>query len=453
MQGVTLGKIQRPSLILIAVVIAPLIYCTVALLYAVNVPVGDDYALLGFMNDFHALSALSDKVILLLSFHNEHRIIVLRCVSLLVEFVFGSLDFRILILIGNVALLAALFQLGRTLDFGKDMFRWALLFLIVLQPQPQKLIFYPMAIIQAYMGLLFAVMYLRFLLEKKNFILSMLFYLMTILSTGSGVFLVIIGAPLLAYQKRRTEFIVHLMLFMIAAYLYFLGFLGNSSSRLGYLGEHPMQAVSFFLQLLGGISEPPMQAISFISKVFGDTSDLYYFEIVLSQLPTIIGFLLAAYFTFHLTMAVHIQSAEIKETYIKQLVFLCYCIMMLLLIVVGRTELYHDNLMKAALDGRYRIYGILFAAIVFIGVLHNFQSRGYLSVKNKKIVLLIALFFNIGWFSYRFDSIRYTAQHRTQAMRVYLATHDPSVLPIWAVIPEYAASNLDKAISSGVYKP
>ncbi|MBK8755551.1 MAG: hypothetical protein IPL99_29755 [Candidatus Competibacteraceae bacterium] len=107
--------------------------------------------------------------------------------------------------------------------------------------------------------------------------------------------------------------------------------------------------------------------------------------------------------------------------------------------------------MKAALDGRYRIYGILFAAIVFIGVLHNFQSRGYLSVKNKKIVLLIALFFNIGWF-YRFDSIRYTAQHRTQAMRVF-GYHDPSVLPIWAVIPEYAASNLDKAISSGVYKP
>lgn len=432
----TTNIILPAQLLLIAAVIAPLLYCTIILLYAVNVPVGDDYALLAFMNDFQALSAPRDKISLFFSFHNEHRLLVTRAVSLLVKLTFGSLDFRILILIGNAALLATLFQLGKALSFGNDIFKWALLFLIVLQPQTQKLMFYPMAIIQAYMGLLFAVMYLRYLIERKNIIFLMIFYLLNVITTGSGIFLVAIGVPFLAYRKQRSDLIIHLAISTVTIYFYFHGYSSEDSSRLYYLVKHPMEAISFFLRLLGAISEQP-----------------YHFANMFSHLPLAIGFILAVYFIFHLSMTIRAQHIAPEAWPIKPLIFLLYCIMMLLLIVVGRTETYHDDLIDAALDSRYRIYGIIFTAFVLIDVLYRLQLRGFLSYRTKVSVLVLALAFNIGWFYSRLDSMRNNAEDISKAMQVYLADQNPSFLPTWAVSRRLATRNLDLAIFTGVYKP
>ena len=81
------------------------------------------------------------------------------------------------------------------------------------------------------------------------------------------------------------------------------------------------------------------------------------------------------------------------------------------------------------------------------------RVRKYSNSKANTIVIFIAIFFNIGWFSIRFDDMSITAKSRTEAMRIYLDSHDPSYLSTWAVKREYAVTNLDTAIYSGVYKP
>ncbi|MBI3706046.1 MAG: hypothetical protein HY244_19820, partial [Rhizobiales bacterium] len=422
------------GLLLAVMTVAPLLYGAVILLYAVNVPVGDDYALLTFLNQFHVSSSTGEKIRLLLSLHNEHRILATRTVSLLVERTFGSLDFRILLLVGNAALVLTVIQVARLLEFGSDLSKWAILFLVVLQPQPEKLMFYPMANIGAHFGLLFAIIYLRCLLEKRHFMFLMLFYSLTIFSTGAGLFLVVIGAPVLAWGRKQTELIAHLVLSLVAFYLYFYGFVGNMTG-LAYLFEHPIQAFSFFLRLLGGISAPPSSVA------------------ILNDLPLVFGLFLIGYFLFAASATTRAQSMEVKTVDLKRLVFLLYCILMLSLIVAGRLEIYHDKILTASLDGRYRIYGILFTAVVLVSALDKLRLAGFLGGRATTIVVLCALAFNVSWFSSRFGSMSSNAVELVEGMRRYVINHDPSRLVTGAWPRERALIDLDLTISSGLYKP
>ena len=68
------------------------------LLFAANVPIGDDYdAILRYLNH-----PWPERLVHLADFHNEHRIIPTRLVSEFVYLVLGQVDFRIIIWIGNI---------------------------------------------------------------------------------------------------------------------------------------------------------------------------------------------------------------------------------------------------------------------------------------------------------------------------------------------------------------
>jgi hypothetical protein len=73
--------------------------------YAVNIPSQDDYdAILVFLTRYKTTHG-SEKLYLCLSQHNEHRILLSRIVYVLYYSVFEKINFRNMILIGNVQLL------------------------------------------------------------------------------------------------------------------------------------------------------------------------------------------------------------------------------------------------------------------------------------------------------------------------------------------------------------
>lgn len=249
---------SRLNGMLLLTAIAPLLYCAFISLFSVNVPVGDDYTMLGFLDQFHASNGIGNKLQYLLSFHNEHRIAITRAIILICAQVTGSLDFRVLNLIGNSALLLTLIVIGRMLRFRDDKWKWALLFLIVLQPQPLKLMFYPMAGVQAYFGLLFSFLYLHFSLKDSNWwYSSLLFYLLTVLTTGSGIFLVLLGVPILLYKRYYLRSVIHIAVAIMVVILY-----SPSSSNLPYLIDHFWTVVQFLLLLLGSVAQLPMMSSS-----------------------------------------------------------------------------------------------------------------------------------------------------------------------------------------------
>jgi hypothetical protein len=74
--------------------------------YSVNFPYYDDFeALTKFVYDFHTHSSLLKRVSLLFAQNFEHRVVLLKSVALVHYFVTGSLNFKALILVGNLSLL------------------------------------------------------------------------------------------------------------------------------------------------------------------------------------------------------------------------------------------------------------------------------------------------------------------------------------------------------------
>jgi hypothetical protein len=413
---------------LIAIAFAPAAYAVSVVLFATNVPVRDDYVLLMFVNEFQAASGL-EKLRLVFSLHNEHRIAVTRLISLIVQWISGSLDFRALLLVGNAALVLAVVQLGLLLDLGRDWLRWSLLLLICLQPQPEKLMFYPMANVGAYIGLLMAVLYMRWLLEARHFGLVILAYLIAVFSTGAGAFLVLIGIPILLWRRQWIALGVHLVVSCLVFYFYFA-----SASPAG--GAHaiaqPLDAVSFFLQLLGGITSP------------ASPSGLF------PVLPLVSGAILLAALLAYVYAA--ISRSRTGITAVKLIVVLCYCLLMIALIVVARVSVYEGRIAEVAIDGRYRIYGILISAVLVVSTVDKIVSSPAWRTCIRAGAVLGALVFNVAWFTARLPSMNADAKQRVEGMRLYVLRHDPSGVITGAIDREQALVNLDLALKNGLYK-
>lgn len=419
----------RMNGMLLLLAIAPLLYYASILAFSVNVPVGDDYSMLGFLNEFQASSGIGTKLQLLFSFHNEHRLVFTRAIMLLCAELTGSLDFRTLNLIGNSSLLIALVVVGRMLRLNGDTLKWTLLFLIVLQPQPLKLMFYPMAGVQAYFGLLFSLLYLHFSLKDSNWWYSaLLFYVLTVLTTGSGIFLAIIGIPLLLYKRSYQRSAIHMAVAILVVFLYSPG-----SSNVPYLIEHPFTVARFFLLLLGGFAQLPM----------------------VGSPPLQIGFsiVLLGYLAYIIRDRICHGSSRLSEEGLATLCCLFYLLMIIGLIAVGRASLYEGDLWGASLDGRYRIYSILFSAICCVDFVGRLRDRGKFSAKFSATMVTLALLFNLVWFAPSIIRMRIDSVGREQAMMHWLNTGDTAVLPIWSTPPEEAQTNLNAAVRTGVYRP
>jgi len=413
---------------MVVAAIAPLLYYASLMIFSANVPVGDDYAMLGFLNEFGAATGIGNKLDLLFSFHNEHRIVFTRSIMLLCTKAVGSLDFGTLNLIGNSALLLTLVVVGRMLRLRNDMLKWALLFLIVLQPQPLKLMFYPMAGVQAYFGLLFSFLYLYFSLKDSNWwYATLLFYALTVLTTGSGIFLAVLGVPLLLYKKCYARSAIHTVVAILVVFLY-----SPNSSNLSYLMEHFLTVARFFLLLLGSIAQLPM---------FGSPA---------LQIGCSIALLMyVAYFIWDRCYTPLRLSEESRAT----LCCLLYLLMIISLIAIGRASLYERELWAASLDGRYRIYSILFFAVCSIDCVGRLRERGKLTAPISTTIIALALIFNLVWFAPSIITMRLDSVRRVQAMSQWQNTHDISLLPIWSTPPQDAEMNLNAAIKTGYYRP
>jgi hypothetical protein len=425
----TNGTALRRIVTFITVAFAPAAYAASIILFATNVPVGDDYALLVFVNEFQAASSLDEKLRLVFSLHNEHRIAATRLMALMVQWISGSLDFRVLLLIGNAALILAVVQVGCLLDLGRDRLRWSLLFLISLQPQPEKLMFYPMANVGAYFGLLAAVLYMRCLVEKRHFGLVILLYLSAVLATGAGAFLILIGVPILLWRRQWIQLGFHLVLACLIFRFYFSGSSGASGVD---AFARPLDAISFFLQLLGSIAGPVSPSG------------------LLPVVPLASGTILLGGLLVYIYAVIGRDRTSI--TPVKSVVVLCYCLLMIALIVAARVSIYEGRIAEAAIDGRYRIYGILTAAVLAVSAVDKFASSPAMRTRIRVAAVLCALAFNVGWFAARIPSMNAAAKERTEGMRLYLLSHDTSRLITGAFDRKRALVNLDLALKNGLYK-
>ena len=97
---------MKKVLIYIAAAIPVLFYFFNVVHFAQNVPVTDDYeSILNFMNTYYHTATINEKIQLLFSSYNQHRLLLLRLSCLAIYNINGYLDLRMLNYIGNLTML------------------------------------------------------------------------------------------------------------------------------------------------------------------------------------------------------------------------------------------------------------------------------------------------------------------------------------------------------------
>lgn len=170
----------------------PLLYITLIVSFSVNIPRWDDYDV--FLKYLNSSNERFDE---LLSQHNEHRPVFSRLTAEVIYKLFGNIDFRLLIFIGNLALFIIFYLILRKFNDSGISIKYLL-------PVPYLLFLSPLienttwatGSLQNYYVLLFSIISLIFF--RKNFYLSFLLSILAAIAatytSGAGllVFIVLI---------------------------------------------------------------------------------------------------------------------------------------------------------------------------------------------------------------------------------------------------------------------
>lgn len=222
--------------------------------FALNLPFEDDYdAILKFLVNYKDASG-GEKLKLLLSQHNEHRMLPARIVYVLQYMLTGTVNFRTLIFIANVQLLVIL---GLGIFFIRRAFEevWylpAFVFGICLFDLNN---FgnsnFAMAGMSNYSVIMFFFLSL-FALElntRKSILLSIPLQLLCIFSSGAGMAACCMLIVYSLLDRNRFKTIVCSVTSVCGIALYFTAY---TSSNNQLMSTDPMWIVQYFLHLVGG---------------------------------------------------------------------------------------------------------------------------------------------------------------------------------------------------------
>ncbi len=224
--------------------------------YAINVPKWDDHALKAFLLEYLQATNLSQKWEALFRQHNEHRITFTRLVSLIDYSIFGNLNFKRLMLYGNILLLGIIALWWVLLGTNRKPFFTLLpVPFIWLTLSHHENMYWGMASIQNFgvvvlgvWALYCCVSYLRW-----HFVLALVLAGMACLTSGNGLLILPIGALLLVLARSWQRLLAWGLVGVGYIVLYFHNFQGspaNPDIRVG-LG----QFLRGYLYFLGSFAE------------------------------------------------------------------------------------------------------------------------------------------------------------------------------------------------------
>jgi hypothetical protein len=331
---------------LYAVLLMPcFVYFTILFIVSENIPIGDDYdVFLEYIN----LSP-NDRLIELFSQHNEHRPAFSRIVCEFSYRIIGCVDFKVLILIGNVALVLMLFivyKLFWTVS-SSVMFFIPVPYFFMFAPQTDN-VAWATGSLQNFYVVLFSVVAIWCFVKGGYvcFVISMLFAVLSIYTSGSGVVTFIV-LSLLALQELLSKakkniypLVGVLIVFELVLYFYFIDY--NKPEH------HPSVSVS---------TEDFMSLIHYHILFMGSYAKHEVLSLVL-------GFALLVGFVF---LTIH--------KYFERRPVIYYC----LLFIIGNAALASLTRsgygVEQALSSRYIILSSMYIVLLYLSMIDLFGEK------------------------------------------------------------------------------
>jgi len=351
-------------------------YLTISIFKA-NIPVLDDFAaILEFINKFLP-SNWHEKIILLFSQYNEHRVVFLRLLTVSCYYITGKVDFRILTIIGHLSLIGLLIIFLKSNTTGNNTKKYPYfiipLVLLLFQPQYYETSAITMAAVSNLFVLFFAFLSLYLLTKRstKYLLFSLAAAISATFTNGNGMLVFLAGLIILVIDKRFKESVVWLFVGITCVMVYFIGYLKPSHhpSITASIFIHPIETIKYFLLFLGSYSEsfvPVKDKINYL-------------------LPLLTGALSCAYFIFLLKVRYYKMNKPVFS-------FLLY-----LFLTVGTVSLCRSGFgLWQALSSRYTIISVLMIISFYFSAIEILSQKVVKTIF--PILLVIALFFNL--FSY-----------------------------------------------------
>ncbi|QJW92362.1 hypothetical protein HNV11_15230 [Spirosoma taeanense] len=176
--------------------------------YAINIPKWDDHALRAFLYYSDQEPTFSGKVYQLFRQHNEHRIVYDRLITFLDYHLFGKLNFRHLMLVGNLSLvgLLAIFMVILR-RHGQPLLATVPVALLLFNLSQWENMFWGMAALQNFSVVLWVLAALYFLSFTDWWILALASGVLATLTSGNGLLVwpIGFGLLLLRFDEPRSE--------------------------------------------------------------------------------------------------------------------------------------------------------------------------------------------------------------------------------------------------------
>ena len=235
--------------------------------YSTNTPIMDDYdAVLDFTSSFINTQTPVDKISLLFSQHNEHRIVFDRVVFLGYYYLFREVDFRFFIIFGNLGWILTVVMLVVYVrnNFHLPLSRLLPIPYILLSFSHWENMFCAMAAIQNYWFVFFAVAFL-ISLSKDNVLMTGVLFPLALFTSGGGIVLYPLGNLFFLLRKKRQAFWSFFATSTTCMLLYFFNY-HKPSIHPGIVETivTPFSAAAYYFSFWGNLWTLPLGGISLL---------------------------------------------------------------------------------------------------------------------------------------------------------------------------------------------
>jgi hypothetical protein len=254
-----------PPFILAAIAVG--FYFLLFFTFAVDIPFGDDYAVLAFVLNVTNPNWPA-KAAYFFSQHNEHRIVTLRAVVFAFYAITHRFNFVFIMLLGNLGLLGIASMFYRFMISRKEvragpermtvhpLFAVLPVFFLLFQPQHREITFWAMVSFTHVYAVLFALLSFYFLIrgkDAKSFAAAIAFSALAAFTNGNGVFVFPIGILALILMKKFSRLLLWILSGAIYIGFYFLHYARNPAhpEPFASLAKSILADVQYFLSILG----------------------------------------------------------------------------------------------------------------------------------------------------------------------------------------------------------
>lgn len=348
------------------------IYWWLVIKYTVNMPFWDDYtATLIFLNNFLSSETFWEKVSLVFSQHNEHRIVFNRIVELLQLTFFGEINFSHQVFVGNIGWMLTAIICFKVFD-KSDRSLWYFLPVVLMMTSitHYEIMLWAMGSLQNYYQMFFVFGSIYFLtgpINKKSQFAVYIFVPIALFTSGGSVWLI----PIVLFHyilkkdyKNASKFAIYCC-FLLWVYFDLFNYVRP--------GHHPNPYDS-----VNNLSKFFMYVACFLGSIFPNDKP------IMAVSYSAFLFLLAS-------LTLFFGSWKKNQFYIYSITFLIFSSLMA---AITRSGLGIGQ----AFSSRYSIYSILFFVFVYLFCLNTFKSKyllrtiGGLSIAISIMVFSLSLY-------------------------------------------------------------